>query len=168
MGQDHAALPDSLLICEVGDMRVGASVFRRKFAAEPPLEPHHVVALYRDEDGALWPASYVHFRPWNGLMLVGGACTDGRVLRRMPEPERRAVQRVGGVYLHVLRWAFRHFGPRCEAFFGYCGDARAMEVDLEAGFVATPHRHLIVHWHRPLGASRQQALIQAVHALGPF
>jgi hypothetical protein len=163
-----AALPDFVSITEVDDVRLGASVFRRKFGAEPPAEPHHVVSFYRAYDGALWPASYVHFRPWRSLLLVGGACTDGSVLRRMTPAEREAITLAGGIYLHALRWAFARYAEQCEAFFGYCGDARAMEIDLAAGFEATGHTHLIARWHRPLDSARRAELIAQAHTIGPF
>ncbi len=162
------ALPEFVSITEVDDVRLGASVFRRKFGTEPPAEPHHVVSFYRAGDGALWPASYVHFRPWHSLMLVGGAATDGTVLRRMTPAEREAITQAGGIYLHALRWAFARFATQCEAYFGYCGDARAMAVDLAAGFEPTGHPHLIVRWHRAVDASRRAALVDQVRAIGAF
>lgn len=161
-------LPDSIWIAEVGDWRFGAGIFGRKFGADPPVEPHHIVTFHRDAEGIVWPVTYIHLRAWHGVMLVGGACTDGNVLRRMGAEERAAVDRAGGVYLHSLRWAVARFASRCEAFFGYCGDPRAMAVDLAAGFEATMHPRLIVRWHRPLAAARRAELVEAVHGLGPF
>ena len=60
------------------------------------------------------------------------------------------------------------FAPRCEAFFGYCGDARAEEVDLANGFRKTGHPHLLVNFHKPLHEVMQRALIAKAAAIGPF
>ena len=145
-----------------------AELFKRKFGDALPDVPHHVVAFYRDADGALWPASYVHFRPFGDLYLVGGGCTDGAVIRRMREDERAAVNAAGGLLLQTLRYGFERYAPRCEAFAGYCGDPRAHEVDLAAGFVDTEHEHLLMHFHKPIHEVLRRALVAKAHAIGAF
>ena len=158
------------MICEVDDgaFFVG-DLFRRKFGDVPPDVPHHIVSFYRDPEGRLFPASYVHFRPFGDTYLVGGASTDGRVIARMSEEERSAVKECGGLYLHALRYAFDRFADRCQAYFGYCGDARALEVDLAAGFVETEHPHLLAYFHKPLEDYRlKRTLIAKIHSIGPF
>lgn len=157
-----------ILISEVDDARIVQPIFRRKLGGDPPEVPHHVVSFYRAPDGALWPASYVHFRPFGDICLVGGASTDGDVMRRMRDDEREAVEAAGGLYLQALRWAFAHYADRCDAYFGYCGDARAWDVDMAAGFVATQHDKLIARWHKPLHENVRRALVAKAHALGPF
>ena len=52
--------------------------------------------------------------------------------------------------------------------FGYCGDTKAMNVDLRAGFERTDHPYLIVRWQQPLSAEAMRAQLQAAKALGPF
>ena len=163
----HAS-PDFVLITEIDDARIAAPIFRRKFGGAPPDVPHHIVSFYRSEDGALWPASYVHFRPFGDIYLVGGASTDGDVVRRMSEAERADLAASGGLYLNALRWAFAHYADRCDAYFGYCGDARAWDVDMAAGFVPTGHDKLIARWHKPLHENVRRALVAKAHALGPF
>jgi hypothetical protein len=74
----------------------------------------------------------------------------------------------GGLYLHALRWAFAHYADRCEAYFGYCGDRRAWDVDMAAGFEPTEHEKLIARWHKPLHENVRRALVAKAHALGPF
>ena len=160
--------PDFILITEVDDWRIARPIFQRKFKADPPDVPHHIVSFYRAPDGALWPASYVHYRPVGDIDLVGGASTDGDVLRRMSDAERTAVQTSGGLYLQALRWAFARYANRCDAYFGYCGDARAWDVDMAAGFVPTEHDKLIARWHKPLPENVRRALVAKAHALGPF
>lgn len=163
-----SALEAFIRITEVDDWRIPQPLFQRKFRADPPQVPHHIVSLYRAPDGALWPASYVHFRPFGDIYLVGGAATDGSVLARMCDAEREAVKASGGLYLQALRWAFAHYADRCDAYFGYCGDRRAYEVDVAAGFVDTEHEFLIAHWHKPLHDTVRRALVAKAHALGAF
>ena len=37
----------------------------------------------------------------------------------------------------------------CAGHFDYCGDFRALRVDLRVGYVQTNHPHLLVKWMRP-------------------
>jgi hypothetical protein len=143
-------------------------LFRRKFGDPIPDARHHVGVFLRTADGAFVPLSYLHFMPWEGVQLVGGLCTDGRAFERMDEAQRDAVRAAGGVMVHALRYAFVHLADTCEAYFGYCGDRRAYEVDMLAGFVPTAHERLIARWHRPLDPARRAELVAKVHAIGPF
>ena len=158
-----------IIVTEVADGAFfAAPIFRRKFNEDPPSFPHHLVTFYRESELSHVPLSYVHFRAFDEVMLVGGGCTDGRGFARMSEAEREHVRAGGGLLLHALRYGFTRFADRCEAYFGYCGDARAYEVDMAAGFVPTQHHFLIAHWHRDLPAARREELIAKVHAIGPF
>ena len=53
-------------------------------------------------------------------------------------------------------------------FFATCGDDRALEVALKAGFEATRHQDLIVNFHKPMPGRRKEALTDEIHQLGPF
>ncbi len=164
-----ATLPPFVTCTEVDDGPFFVSgLFRRKFNGEPPAAAHHLLALVRLPSQQLAPACYAHFMPFGDIFLVGGVCTDGEVLRALPEPERLALKHCGGLYLHLLSYGFRRFAGHCEAFFGYCGDARAEEVNLAAGFVHTGHPHLLVHFHRQTHEVMQRALIAKAAAIGPF
>lgn len=143
-------------------------LFERKFSHPVPDYPFHVGVFYRAATGHVLPLSYLHFLPCGELMLVGGLCTDGEVFASMSASERAAIDAADGVMVHALRYGFARLADRCDAFFGYCGDPRAYAVDMQAGFVPTAHDKLIVHWHKPLDAMRQRALIATAHALGPF
>lgn len=169
--EDHThLLSPFILISEVDDGPAFAGhVFQRKYRADAPDFPHHVVAFYKHADHHLVPITYVHFRPWKGnLMLVGGACTDGRGFALMSEEHRALVTRAGGLMAQAQLYGFRKFGPRCDAFGGYCGDPRAWEVDMAVGYTPTPHKHLIVKWHKPLPDARRDEIIRELHAIGPF
>ncbi|MGA8276999.1 MAG: hypothetical protein WB784_02215 [Rhodanobacteraceae bacterium] len=171
---DHQSVVDSRIrdFIVVTEVDAGATfaeaIFQRKYRQSVPDFPHHIVALYRDREGRFVQASYVHFNPVGDIWLVGGGCTDGRAFATMNEQQRAAVTAAGGLLLQTLRFGFDKFADRCDAFFGYCGDPRAWEVDLAAGFIPTAHDKLLVKWPRPLGDSRRQEMTARAHALGPF
>ena len=149
------------------DFLVG-ELFRRKFGDPPPDFRRHLVALYRDADGATHLAGYSHMRPFGDVYLSGGSCSNGETIKRMQPHERDAVQAAGGVWYLTLKYAFRKYADCCDAFFGHCGDKRALEVALAAGFVKTEVEPIIVLWHKPLAEVFRRALTAKVVALGPF
>jgi hypothetical protein len=145
-----------------------SDLFRRKFGHPPPDFPRHLVALYRDAHGALHLIGYSHMMPLGDVYLSGGSCSDGEAIRRMHAHEREALQAAGGIWYWILKYAFRKYAGCCEAFFGHCGDRRALEVALAAGFQRTEHEHLIVNWHKPQPENMRRALTAKVHAFGTF
>lgn len=166
-------IPESLrpflAITEIDDADfLVADLFRRKFAAPPPDVGRHLVALYRNAEGSLRLAGYSHMRPFGDVYLSGGSCSNGETIRTMDPQHREAIQAAGGIWYLVLKYAFARFADCCDAFFGHCGDPRALEVATAAGFVGAGHTHLIAHWHKPLHENIRRALIAKVHALGPF
>ncbi len=144
------------------------ALFQRKFGHPVPDYPVHLGVFHDAGDGSFRPLSYLHFLPFGDIMLVGGLCTDGAVLRGMREEQRAAIDAAGGVMVHALRYAFARLADRCDAYFGYCGDARAYEVDLQAGFEPAGHDKLLVRWNTPLDDTRRRALVAKAHAIGPF
>ena len=143
-------------------------LFRKKFASPPPVMGYHIVAMLKDGEDALHVAGYAHFRVFEDVMLVGGVCTDGEVMRRLLPEQSRQVARAGGVYFNLLKHAFARFADDCNAYFGYCGDTRAEFVNLSAGFQKTEHQYLLANFHKPLNDNLRGALINKVHAIGPF
>ena len=145
-------------------------LFRRKYGASIPTFGHHAVAFYRAADGTLHVASYCHMWRQGAISLLGGACTDGTVLRLMRPDERTLVDEAGGLLRQTLRFFFftPRFADAVEAFFGHCGDRRAREVVFPAGFAESGIEHLIVRYTRDLPAARQQHLVHQAHAIGPF
>src|SRR5690606_21940535 len=106
--------------------------------------------------------------PCGDILLGGGACTDDRLLRRLPAAQRAVLRAAGGVYHHALTRSVALFAPRYPAIFGYCGDALAERVDLSVGFRPTGHEHLLVYFTRPLAEPAKARLIAQAHAIGPF
>lgn len=160
---------DHIQITEVSDgpFFIG-ELFRRKFNDTAPAWGHSVIAFFREEADRFRPLCYTNFLPHSGVILVGGAMTDGNVMRALPADLRDSIVSEGGIYLAVLRYAFARFAEECDAYFGYAADERALEVDLKAGFEHTGHDHLIAHFHKPLSPRRRRRLIEKIHAIGPF
>jgi hypothetical protein len=163
------ALHGFLTITEVdhADFLVSA-LFQRKFGHPAPGIPRHIVGLYRSSGGALHVAGFSHMMPFGDVYLSGGSCTDGEVARLMLPEHRDALRAAGGLWFYLLKYKFRKFADCCDAFFGHCGDRRALEVALAAGFQLTEHEHVIVNWHKPLHDNHKRALLAKVHALGAF
>ena len=74
----------------------------------------------------------------------------------------------GGAYVLALSYGFRRFAPRCEAIYGYCGDARAWEGGIQAGFAPSGEDKLLVHIPRSLEPSRQRELTAKALSFIPF
>ncbi len=162
-------LDDFIVVSEVAEGPAFAeSVFQRKFKLSAPDFPHHVVTFYRKSWDCFVPMSYLHVRPRGDIYLVGGGCTDGRVFELMSGEQRQLVNDAGGLLLGSLLYSFERFADRCEAYFGYCGDPRAYEIDMQAGFVPTGHERLIARWHKPLEPERQVELIEQALTFVPF
>lgn len=158
-----------VFVAEVSEAaRFAGALFRRKMGGEPPHWGHHLVAFYDRGDGSFVPASYLHLWTQGTIGLVGGGCTDGGAIRAMRPDEQRLVALAGGLLLQTLGFCFSRFGPDLEAFFGHCGDDRAKEVDLLAGFEETRVPYLLRRWNRPLDPDRQEALLRQAIAIGNF
>ena len=73
----------------------------------------------------------------------------------------------GGLAQMMMAAAERELDD-CVAWFGYCGDAKALAVDLRAGYVETNRRHVIVKWFDAPPPAGQQRLIDEIAKIGPF
>jgi hypothetical protein len=163
------ALRRFITITEIDDADfIAGPLFQRKFGTPPPESGHHIVAFHRDAEARLHLAGYSHMWPFGDVYLSGGSCSNGETIRAMTAAEREALHAAGGVWYLILKYAFARYADRCDAFFGHCGDRRALEVATAAGFVSAGHEHLIAHWHKPLHENIRRALVAKVHALGPF
>lgn len=156
-------------VTEVAEGRaLAADLFRHRYNDTAPDWGHHILAFYRRPDGAWSPASYVNYLPHDGAMLIGGACTDDRVLAAMTPGEQERVARAGGLMLQNVRYAEARFAGVSVGTFGHCGDARSWTVLERAGFVRLDHPHLVVRWNREPASPERDRLIAGVDALGPF
>jgi hypothetical protein len=158
-----------IVIAEVeGGHRFVGELFARKLGGAPPESGHHLIAFHRRPDGSFAPASYLHLWIRDGMGLVGGGCTDGAVVRAMSAEQREALGAAGGLLGQMLGFCFATFESQCDAFMGHCGDARAKEVDLRAGFLETPEQYLLIRPNRALGAAREAELVARAKAIGIF
>lgn len=143
-------------------------LFRRKFGHDAPTFGRHMILLYKSANATFSVASYLHLWTQGPIGLIGGGCTDGRTIRSMSAHERRVIDESGGLLLQTLRYAFSHYEADLDAFFGHCGNARALQVDLRAGFIRTSDVNLLVRWNRDLDDGRRTVLFNQAMALGSF
>jgi hypothetical protein len=94
-------------------------------------------------------------------------CVKANFYRRLPREQFRECQQRGGLAQMMLMAASEELRD-CIAWFGYCGDAKALAVDLRAGYEITNHKNVLVKWCRRVPAEEGQALIDSVAAIGPF
>ena len=163
------ALADWITITEVenGSFFAGA-LFTRKLGGPPPEFGRHIVVFYRREDGAYYPLSYLHFWRQDRIGLIGGACTDGRVMRLMTPAQAQALNAAGGMLHQTSLFAFSRFEEGLDAFFCRSGDTRARKVLFAAVFCQTSNEHLLIKRVKALQADEEQALFEQAMALGSF
>lgn len=162
-------LQDFYRVVEISDGNYFAGeIFRHKLGHELPDTGRHLIGCYRADAFRFVPLGYLQIGRHDTVGLVGGGCTDGRAFDRVDSAHAVAIREAGGVLFSLLRYAFTRMTDDFEAFFGYCGDARAEEVDLAAGFEYTKYKYLLAHFHRPVDSARREALTDQVYRLGPF
>lgn len=158
-----------LQLAEVSDGRFFAGeFFRRAFDHDLPEFGHHLVCFYRKDEQEYVPLGYLNFLEHGTVMLVGGGVTSGAAFRHVRGEHSALIREQGGILFKLLRFGFERFADRAEAYFGYAGDERAREVDLQAGFQPTGHEYLLANFHLPVSAARKQELIEDVLSIGPF
>lgn len=159
---------DYFKVCEVSDGRYCAGhIFKEKLGGVLPDYGRHIIALYK-HDLCLITLGYLNILEHDGVALVGGGCVYGKAFTDVSAAHRAAIRETGGVLFCMLRYAFTEMADDYQAFFGYCGDKRAEEVDLQAGFRHSGHPNLLVHFHRDGDPARQEQLTRKVIDLGPF
>ena len=132
----------------------------------PPANWRQYVATYE------WPQGVetVGFCNWirhRDVYLQGGMCVKPGFYRRLPREHFAQCQARGGLAQMMMAAAERELDD-ATAWFGYCGDAKALAVDLRAGYVQTRRPYVIVKWFREIEEARREALIDEVAAIGPF
>ncbi|AKS41360.1 hypothetical protein WM2015_981 [Wenzhouxiangella marina] len=142
-------------------------IFQRKYGAPAPAHGHHLLVFCRCGEDWL-PGSYLNYLEHRDAMLIGGACTDGRVLARMSEAGQAAVRDAGGLMLQAVRYGEARFASCSVGTFGHCGDARSWSVLAQCGYERLDDPHLIVRWNRRPAPWARRRLIRSVAALGPF
>jgi hypothetical protein len=140
---------------------------RQLRAADPHATWHQYVAIYEWPDETRETVGFCNWIRHGDVYLEGGMCVRESIYRRMPKEHFRACRSPGGIAQMMIAAAAAELNDAV-AWFGYCGDAKAMAVDLRAGHALTEHRHLIVKWFRDVSVVEQQLLLRSVAAVGPF
>jgi len=132
-----------------------------------PQDWHQFVAVYTWADGTEECVGFCNWVRYKDVYLEGGLAVRKSFYRRLPKAHFSECSARGGIAQIVMETAATHLTD-CDAWFGYCGDAKAMQVDLRVGYVRTAHPYLIVKWMRTLPAPQMQAWIDDVTRIGPF
>ena len=132
-----------------------------------PQDWHQFVAVYTWADGTEECVGFCNWVRYKDVYLEGGLAVRKSFYRRLPKAHFSECSARGGIAQIVMETAATHLTD-CDAWFGYCGDAKAMQVDLRVGYVRTAHPYLIVKWMRTLPALQMQAWIDDVTRIGPF
>lgn len=159
----------ALTVVEVDDAAaLAGALFRATFSHPVPAFPRHFIAIHRAGDRTERVVGYIHYTAWESEgWLCGGLCVDRDAYARAEPAAAAAWKRAGGIGEIILRHTFAQLTDRA-AIFGYCGDARQWQHDLNVGFVPAGPRHLLVKWNQPLPENERAAMIERAAALGAF
>ncbi len=133
----------------------------------PPENWRQYVAVYAWPDGNTETVGFCNWIKYGEVYLEGGMCVRKNFYRRMPKEHFRQCQEKGGIAQMMMAKAAQEIDD-CKAWFGYCGDAKALAVDLRAGYQPTAHEFLIVKWFQQVAEDEKRALIARIAAIGPF
>ncbi len=133
----------------------------------PPGNWRQYVALYRWPDDTRETVGFCNWIRFGDVYLEGGMCVRKSFYRRMPKEHFRECSARGGVAQMMMEAAAKELDD-CQAWFGFCGDKKALAADLRAGYELTDKQHLIVKWFRTPPPIERQALIDRIAAIGPF
>ncbi len=159
--------PEYFSISEVSDGRYfGEEIIKRKLGVCVPNFGRHVIAFYKHNAKHFTPLGYQHIAEYETVALLGGGSVDGLSFKGIPEAHCDRLREMGGVLYLLLTYVFREYGRQYEAFFGFCGDARAEDVDLRAGFQHTGHPMLLAKYRSDISDDRKNELIHSVLRLG--
>lgn len=179
---DSRSLDESLRIFKVDNAEPwAAALFRERFNAPfpvprdncglpiptPPENWRQYVAVYTWPDGREETVGFCNWIRYRDVYLHGGLCVKADFYRRLPKrqfDEMHARGRLGEI---IVRAAMPHLTD-CTAWFGHCGDPKALAVDLRTGYEFTRHKYLLVMWFNPPPLAERDALIDSMAAIGPF
>jgi hypothetical protein len=125
------------------------------------------VAFYKWPHDAIEVVGFCNWIRYRDVYLEGGMCVKRNFYRRLPKDHWLACRDAGGIAQIMMNSAARELND-CVAWFGYCGDKKAMIVNLRGGFARTRNKYLIVKWFSEVPADAKNALIDQMAAIGPF
>lgn len=133
----------------------------------PPENWRQYVALYRWPDGVQETVGFCNWIKHGEVYLEGGLCVKKTFYRRLPRERFREYQARGGIAQMMMDTAANELTD-CKAWFGHCGDAKALVVTQRAGYELTGRKHVIVKWFADLPSHEREALVDSIAAIGPF
>ena len=143
-------------------------MFQNAYGHSAPEFGQPLVCFYRKSWDHFVPLCFTLFWKHEEVMLNGGSVTNGAGFSQVPEQLSREIRESEGLFYYILRFGFEHFKDDCDAFFAICGDERAWDVSMKAGFEPTRYKHLIVNFHKPMPQWRKDSLTDRIHQLGSF
>ncbi len=169
------------MFAEPNAASLAAPLFRESFKSDfptpratrvlgVPIEPadwRQYVAMYRWPDGQEECVGFCNWIRYKDVYLEGGLAVKRDFYRRLDREHFVACRMRGGIAQIVMEAAATELND-CVAWFGYCGDAKALQVDLRVGYVQTEHAFVIVKWMRELSVADQRQWIDEVIRIGPF
>lgn len=133
----------------------------------PPENWHQYVASYRWPDGKDEAVGFCNWIRYRDVYLEGGMCVRGNFYRRLPKEHYREISRRGGLAQMMMQAASERLND-CKAWFGFCGDPKALAVDLRFGYETTHQHQRIVKWFAAVDPEEKRRLIDEVAKIGPF
>ncbi len=133
----------------------------------PPENWHQYVATYQWDEDSGETVGFCNWIRYQDVYLEGGMCVLPTFYRRMPKSHWKECAARGGVAQMMMQSASEKLND-CKAWFGFCGDGKALAVDLRFGYELTRHDKLIVKWFTPLAHAEKESLIEAIARIGPF
>ncbi|MEP7155233.1 MAG: hypothetical protein ABI905_05640 [Betaproteobacteria bacterium] len=177
-----ASFQQSLRVFRSANAKVqAAGLFREAFNCEFPVPAdyrildttihpedwHQYVAMYTWPDGIEECVGFCNWLKYKDVYLEGGIAVQSRFYRKLEKPAFAECSRLGGIAQIIMETAARDLTD-CVAWFGHCGDKRALRVDMRVGFVQIDDPHLIVKWMRPVDEAAKLAWIDEIKRIGPF
>lgn len=132
-----------------------------------PEDWRQYVAMYTWPDGKEECVGFCNWIKYKDVYLEGGLAVKKNFYRRLAPPAFAECTSRGGIAQIVMETAAAELTD-CVAWFGYCGDPKALRVDLRVGYVQINHPYLIVKWMREVSESQKQQWIDDVTRIGPF
>ncbi len=145
------------------------ALFQRIYQTPAPDFPAHFLARVRvpDSDEPLL-ACYVHATDQGDVVLLGGACTDGAVLRRLDPEQQAHLRQIDGIYRYLMEVIQTRMRSCYRAMLACCGDERSKQVILDQGWESTVHEHLFVRWLHALSDAEKRDIVARIQPLMPF
>ena len=133
----------------------------------PPENWHQYVARYRWPDAKEGTVGFCNWIRYRDVYLEGGMCVSKTFYRRLPKLHWKECADHGGLAQMMMQAASERLND-CKAWFGCCGDAKALAVDLRFGYELTKHDKLIVKWFAAMTPGEKDSLVESIAAIGPF